>query len=298
MTPDLISHELRLHGYVARRPEALALAALHDQPCGARVALIEGSPGVGKTWLAQCYAAAIGARYIYTLLHSWSDDQELFAGVDIVAAVAGDSARVHRPGVIAIAAEASQHGHAVLCLDEIDKAPERVEGLLLDVLQTGRVPVRPGQHLQARLDHLTVILTSNGERPLGDALLRRCRRVRMQPLTVDEQDRIVGATIDAPAGVVKIAGKAARAIAQAEGNAALSVQELVHLVRDVWSIAESIEDVRELLAQHAARTDKGAQAARSAGARDVAGLWGEVVAARRCAQAPRLALIDRVAGAA
>ena len=280
-TSSNITSKLAAQGYTARRAETLALTALEQQPDGARILLLEGPPGAGKTHLAACYAAATGARHVYALLHAWTDDQELFAGVDVVAAVAGDAARVHRPGVLALAAEASQAGATVVCLDEIDKAPERVEGLLLDVLQTGRVPVQPGVHLEARLDKLIVCLTSNGTRPLGDALLRRCRRVRMTPLPIEEQDRIVRERTGAPAGVVTCAGKAAREVAAAEGNAALSVQELVLLTRDVWSIAASIDDVREILAQLAARTERGNAAARDPHARSVAALWGEIVAQRR-----------------
>lgn len=273
--------DLAAHGYVARRPELLALAGLEAQADGARVLLLQGAPGVGKTALASAYAAARGARLIYALLHSWSDDQELFAGVDVVAAVAGDAERVHRPGVLAVAASASVQADVVVCLDEIDKAPERVEALLLDVLQTGRVPVRPGEHLQVDLARTTWVLTSNDARPLGDALLRRCRRVRMQPLPADVCDEIVRDRCPSvPPAVVPTAAKAARAVARGEGNDALSIQEIVRVVEAIWQTAETADDVREILAQLALR-----EGGVVGEAGRVAAVWGEVCAARRRAEA-------------
>jgi len=274
----------RLHDadYLARPAELLALRAVeaaHQGPASAlRALLLEGAPGCGKTALAEAYAKACGARYVYALLHQWTDDQELFRGVNVVAAVAGDAARVEQPGVLAVAAQASLEGPTVLCLDEVDKCQERTEGLLLDVLQTGRVPVRPGEYLQADAARLVVFVTSNGQRPLGDAFLRRVRRVRMQPLPVDTADKLVMARAAVPAGIAKLASKAARAVALGEGTEALSVQEIAHFAADVWRVAESADDVRLLLAQWAARTDRGAALAQKA---DIAPLWGEVVAARR-----------------
>jgi MoxR-like ATPase len=276
---EALKQELRRAGYEARRPELLAICAMEQQADGARVALLDGAPGTGKTALAQAYATARGADYIYTLLHAWSDDQEMFRGIDVAAAVAGDHARVHQPGVLAVAADATHRGPVVLCLDEIDKAPERVEGLLLDVLQTGRVPVRPGEHLSADLGNLVVMVTSNATRPLGDALLRRCRRVRMQPLAVALLDEIVAARTGISAGIVTIAGKAARAVAAGEGNSALSMQEIAQVCQDSWTVAESCDDIREILAQLAARTARGVQAAMKTP--HAAALWGEIQAHRR-----------------
>lgn len=269
---------LARHGYIARREECLALASLAGEQAGVRALLLEGAPGVGKTALASAWAAATDARLIYGLLHSWSDDQELFHGVDVTAAVAGAADRVHQPGLLALAAEASQAGPVVLCLDEVDKAPERVESLLLDALQTGRVPVRPGEHLQLRLDRLVVVLTSNGQRPLGDALLRRCTRVRLQPLPAAQQDELVVSRSGAPRGVVTCVAKLARQVAAAEGNAALSVDELSRLCSAAWTVAESHADLVELLRQHAARQHAGRVAAGKAAA---ATAWGEIVALRR-----------------
>ncbi len=267
--------------YILRDPERLALRQLeHHRSSDLRPALLlEGPPGCGKTALAAHHAEQIGGRLVYGMLHAWSDADELFAGVNVVAAVAGDAARVHQPGVIAVAAEASQQGPTVLCLDEIDKAPERVEALLLDVLQTGRVPVRPGEHLLADPQHLRVMITSNAQRELSDALLRRCIRVRMQPLSIAQ----VCALLDgrAPTGVISMAAKAAVEIAKAEGNSALSLQEIGRVV-DGAMLAQSYDELREIVAQNAARRAEGHTAARKA---DFAPLWGQICAERRKAAA-------------
>ena len=155
--PDRLTDRLLSVGYHARREEALAVeGALRALGAGRVAALLcEGPAGCGKTCLAEALAELLGGGYIYHLLHSWSDDQELLVGVDVAAAVAGDAEHVRQPGVLARAAELSQtatrEAPAVLCLDEIDKVQEGTANLLLDFLQTGRVPVRPGEHLATDL---------------------------------------------------------------------------------------------------------------------------------------------------
>ncbi len=275
-------------GYHADRRTEIAVSALLTQRVGgARALLVEGAPGVGKTALAEALAKAIGAPLIYALLHSWSGADDLFCGVNVQAAVAGDAERVYQDGVLALVARASQeHALVVVCLDEIDKAPESVEALLLDWLQSGRVPVRPGEHLQTRLDRVLVFITSNGQRPHSDALLRRCRRLRMGPMPEDLRVRLASSKSGAPIGVCRLIDRACCAIAKAEGTEALSMQEISHACREAWEIAISMEDMEEIISAWAARTEAGAKAAHTQEIRRLlVAAWGEISAARRNAKA-------------
>jgi MoxR-like ATPase len=258
-------------------------ALLSQQGGGARALLVTGAPGTGKTALAEHIASANGAPFFYALLHSWSGADDLFAGINVPAAVAGDAERVHQPGILALVAEAShQHPLVVVCLDELDKAPDSVEALLLDWLQSGRVPVRPGEHLTTRLDRVLVVITSNGQRPHTDALLRRCRRLRMPPMADDLRVRLAQERSGAPVGMVRLLDRACQLVARAEGNEALSLQEISHACREAWEVATSAEEVAEVLRAWAARTDEGAVAVDSAEVRRlVAAIWGEIMAARR-----------------
>jgi MoxR-like ATPase len=266
-------------GYIARQPELLAvLSALRGS---GKAFLLEGAPGCGKTALAEAVAKLTGAPLVFHQCHAWTDDQELFVGIDVASAVAGEADHVRQDGVLAHAAKLSQDkgtDFVVVCLDEIDKCSERTEALLLDWLQSGRVPVAPGVHVQTDLSKVLVFFTSNDQRALGDAFMRRVRRVRMQPLPVKVLDSIVVKRTGAPQGLVTVVSKAARDIAQSEGNVALSLQEIAYCVTDILASAGSVKDVYLILAQWAARTSEGAGKAKDH--KMGAAIWGEVNLAR------------------
>lgn len=240
-----------------------------------------GPPGCGKTRRAEMAARDSGAALVYYQCHSWTDADELFVGVDVAAAVAGDASNVRQDGVLTRAARLSQRGPVVLVLDELDKAPERAEALLLDYLQSGRAPFAPGHHVQANLDNLEVYITSNNVRPLSDALLRRGRRVWMRPLTAEMVEQIALDQTGAPAGVIATLRKAAWAVAAAEDRDHVTVAEFVPLVLEVLE-AQSIDDIRDALAGWAARTEAGA--AYALRCKESAPVWAELQVSRRVRQ--------------
>lgn len=268
-------------GYVARTPETLAVVqALAYAGSGMPAILLEGEPGVGKTALAEAVAAVIGCPLVFAQGHSWLSADDLFTGVHVPSAVAGDAAHVELPGVLLQAARASQAGRVVVLLDEWDKTPDRCDALLLDVLQSGRVPTAPGVHERIRPDRALIFVGANARRELDGALYRRCARVRMAPLPVEQQERLLlerTAALGASPGLVRVAWRAAREVAEAEGNSALSIQEGENLLHGLLTLAEGPAHVQVLLAQWAARRADGERVAASgrgaALARDV---WAQL----------------------
>lgn len=267
-----------LPGYEARRPELLAVRAmLARRGPGARALLVEGPPGAGKSYLAESLARGLDAPLVVHLCHGWTDADELFCGVDVGAAVAGDSEHVRQDGVLArVARLAEHHERVVLLLDELDKAPERAENLLLDWLQSGRVPVAPGIQLETRMERVIVIATSNGQRAPSDALLRRVRRLQMAPLRAEVRDRVSARLAGCSERLASILGRAARPIAEADG-AHLSPQEVALMARELLDAGEGPDDVRLALEGWAARGEPGRQRVRAMSDGLVAGLWGAVL---------------------
>ncbi len=244
--------------YLTRRSDELIYKSLcqHLADSKLAVALIEGAPGVGKTAFARAVAEALSGQFFYFLCHHWLTEEELFVGIDVGKAVAGVASpeEVYKPGILLQAAKSSKQGMTVLCLDELDKAPERVEGLLLDFLQTGKVYGINGEVVTADFTRLIVIITSNGVRQITEPLLRRCVRLRMENLSATQEQDLLRKITGASQPLCKVVVALMNTI-RADGETTPSIQEAVNFLDDLLKVAESYEDVEILINSWLCKTE-------------------------------------------
>ena len=146
-----------------------------------RPLLIKGEPGTGKTVLAQEIATALGKPLISWHVKSTTKAQQGLYEYDAVSRLRdsqlGD-ARVHDIGNYIIRGkfwDAFEADNApVLLIDEIDKADiEFPNDLLLELDRMEFFVYETRQTIKARQRPI-IIITSNNEKELPDAFLRRC----------------------------------------------------------------------------------------------------------------------------
>ncbi|WP_299207052.1 MoxR family ATPase [uncultured Tateyamaria sp.] len=146
-----------------------------------RPLLVKGEPGTGKTELAKQVARGLGLRLIEWNIKSTTRAQQGLYEYDAVSRLRdsqlGDD-KVHdvsnyiKKGKLWEAFEADEK--VVLLIDEIDKADIEFPNDLLQELDKMEFFVyETGKTIQAR-QRPVVIITSNNEKELPDAFLRRC----------------------------------------------------------------------------------------------------------------------------
>ncbi|MEE2946113.1 MAG: MoxR family ATPase [Pseudomonadota bacterium] len=146
-----------------------------------RPLLVKGEPGTGKTELAKQVAASLGLKMIEWNVKSTTKAQQGLYEYDAVSRLRdsqlGDE-RVHdvanyiRKGKLWEAFEAGEK--VVLLIDEIDKADIEFPNDLLQELDKMEFHVyETGETVHAKQRPI-IIITSNNEKELPDAFLRRC----------------------------------------------------------------------------------------------------------------------------
>ena len=147
----------------------------------ARPLLIKGEPGTGKTQLAQEVARALDRPLFEWHIKSTSKAQQGLYEYDAVSRLRdsqlGDAkvqeiANYIVPGMLWRAFESD--GQAVLLIDEIDKADIEFPNDLLRELDRMEFYVYETRQLVKAKQRPIVFITSNNEKELPDAFLRRC----------------------------------------------------------------------------------------------------------------------------
>lgn len=146
-----------------------------------RPLLVKGEPGTGKTELARQVSQALGLRMIEWNIKSTTRAQQGLYEYDAVSRLRDSQLgeeRVHdvknyiRKGKLWQAFEADER--VVLLIDEIDKADIEFPNDLLQELDKMEFFVyETGETIKAKRRPI-VIITSNNEKELPDAFLRRC----------------------------------------------------------------------------------------------------------------------------
>lgn len=146
-----------------------------------RPLLIKGEPGTGKTLLAQEVAAALGRDLIQWHIKSTTKAQQGLYEYDAVSRLRdsqlGDE-RVHNISNYIIKGALwqafSSESPTVVLIDEIDKADIEFPNDLLREIDKMEFSVYETQQTITAIHRPLIIITSNNEKELPDAFLRRC----------------------------------------------------------------------------------------------------------------------------
>ena len=207
----MLARQGHLPASVHRFDKDAAVALRAAEACG-RPLLIRGKPGVGKSQTARAAAVAAGRPFLSVVIDGRSEAQDLMWRFDAVRRLAdaqalrrgaeakpedayvrpealwwaydwagallwqASSGQAERPPAVAPAGWAAGVGRAVLLIDEIDKADPDLPNAMLDVLANNgfQMPFGRGEVHCAPEARPLIVITTNDERELPAAFLRRC----------------------------------------------------------------------------------------------------------------------------
>lgn len=166
--------------------------------------LVEGAAGVGKTEIAKVLSAALEAELIRLQcyegldesksLYEWNYQKQLLyiqmSKDTTLSGLFSEEFLLPRPLLKAILNEK----RSVLLIDEVDKTDEEFEAFLLELLSDFQVSIPELGTIKSKSIPV-VILTSNNNRQLSDALKRRCVYLYIDYPDIGKEIRIINARL-------------------------------------------------------------------------------------------------------
>jgi len=212
--------------------------------------LIEGAPGVGKTEMGKALSRALEAGLIRLqcyegldenkALYEWNYQKQLIR-IQLSRELQQEELNesdlfsedylLERPLLKAIRSENKK----VLLIDEVDKCDHEFEAFLFEVLSDYQVSIPELGTVEARNIPI-VVLTSNSERELSDALRRRCIYLYLDYPTVEREVAIINHQL--PEAGEKLSSNVARAVEYLRNDGRIQKKP---------SIAETLDWVRALV---------------------------------------------------
>lgn len=199
-TKDLSIDELEKIGYYTNQDlvNVVNAARFLNKPL-----LIEGPAGTGKTYLAKTLSKLLDLDLIRLQCHEgidedravyeWNYKKQLLSiqSKDDNSNLFSEEYLIKRPLLSALTCEVN----SLLLIDEIDRADEEFEALLLEILAENQITI-PEMGTVKGEDNKVIILTSNNTRELSDALRRRCIYLYLDFPTIDIEKKVLINTID------------------------------------------------------------------------------------------------------
>lgn len=179
-------------GHLWEAPQIDALTAAH---AAQRPLLVRGEAGSGKSQLARAAARILGTSLHKEVIHARFEARDLLYRFDSLQRLADAQAQLTekvsqlegyvRHGKLWQAVQACRPRKArpVLLLDEIDKAEADVPNAMLDVLGNGRFECEwTNETVQPASGEMPlIVITTNEERELPAAFVRRCLVLNLNP---------------------------------------------------------------------------------------------------------------------